>query len=629
VSGSGADIWDTSDHFHYAYRPLVGDGEIVAQITSLTNTTFWGKAGPMIRQSLSPSSPHAMIAMTGGAGVGFVYREIDGAASTLRSGSASVPPRWLRLVRQGDQLQGYESADGTFWTLVKQVTIPMPVTVYIGLAITSHDDSLLSTATFANLSIQDYSLSDAQPPTIPGNVSATTGDDTQVRVAWTASSDNVGVSRYRIYRNGSATPVGTVPGNLTSYVDRGLSAGAPYTYKVSAVDGAGNDSGQSSPPASATTLATHVSLQLTDVDIPAGLSPSGVPNYQENGGTISVSGSGSDIWYAADQFNYAYRSLTGDGEIIARVTSQTNTDGWAKAGPMIRQSLTASSAHAMIQMTGGNGVQFQYRVSDGAGMAASPGGSGSVPPRWLRLVRQGNQLQGYEAPDGNTWTPVGSVTIPSMPNTVFIGFAVTSHNSPVLGTATFDNVLITSTSPAPTPTPTAVATNTPLPAPTNTPVAPTATPTRTPTPTNTPVPPTATPTLTPTNTPVSPTATPTRTPTPTNTPVPPTATPTLTPTNTPVAPTVTPTRTPTPTNTPVQPTATPTQTPTNTPVPPTATPTQTPTNTPVLPTATPTQTPTPTITPVPPTATPTRTPTRTPVPTRTPKPNKKTPTPTP
>src|SRR4029079_10838493 len=304
------------------------------------------------------------------------------------------------------------------------------------------------------------------------------------------------------------------------------------SYTVSAVDGAGNDSGRSSPSASATTLATHVSLQLQDVDIPTGMLPAG--SYQENGGTIPVSGSGSDIWYNADQFNYAYRPLTGDGEIIARVTSQPNTDGWAKAGPMIRQSLDPSSAPAMLQMTGGNGVQFQYRVSDGAYMAAQSG-SGSVPPRWLRLVRQGNQFLSYEAPDGNPWTPVGQVSIP-MSNTVYIGFGITSHNASALGTATFDNVLIMSASPAPTPTPTTVATNTPVGLPTNTPLPPTATPTLAPT--NTPVPPTATPTGT--NTPVAPTATPTRT----NTPLPPTATPTGT--NTPVAPTATPTRTNTP-----------------------------------------------------------------------------------
>src|SRR5262245_17524743 len=173
---------------------------------------------------------------------------------------------------------------------------------------------------------------------------------------------------------------------------------------------------------------------------------------------------------------------------------------------MIRESInSASSRHAMIQMTKSNGVQLQYRVSDNAFMS-SQSGSSTVAPRWLRLVRQGNLLTGYEAADGNTWTQVGQITI-SMSNTVSFGFAVTSHNISVLSTATFDNVLITSTNPAPTPTPTQAPTNTPVPA--------------TPTPTRT-----LTPTATPTNTPLP------ATPTPTNTPAPPTPTPTTTPTQT-------------------------------------------------------------------------------------------------
>ena len=240
----------------------------------------------------------------------------------------------------------------------------MPVTVYVGLANSSHSNTLLATATFENVSIQDYSLNDNQAPTIPGGVSAVAGSDTQIRIAWTASTDNVGVARYQIYRDGSSTPVGTVPGNLTSYVDRNLTANTAYAYTVSAVDGAGNPSVQPSLPASATTLVAPVALSFQDIDIG---NPPIAGSYLPNGGSgISVSGSGSDIWYTADHFHYAYQSLTGDGEIIARITSQTNTDGWAKAGPMIRQSLSPSSPHAMIQMTGGNGVQFQYRVSDGA-----------------------------------------------------------------------------------------------------------------------------------------------------------------------------------------------------------------------------------------------------------------------
>jgi len=57
-----------------------------------------------------------------------------------------------------------------------------------------------------------------------------------------------------------------------------------------------------------------------------------------NAGTYTVNGGGADIWYTSDQFNYVYQSLTGDLTLTARVASQQNTDGWAKAGVMIRET---------------------------------------------------------------------------------------------------------------------------------------------------------------------------------------------------------------------------------------------------------------------------------------------------
>ena len=68
-------------------------------------------------------------------------------------------------------------------------------------------------------------------------------------------------------------------------------------------------------------------------------------------GQYSVSGSGSDIWDSADAFRFTYRSLTGDGEMAARVVSLDNTDAWAKAGVMIRETLAADSTFAMSIVT--------------------------------------------------------------------------------------------------------------------------------------------------------------------------------------------------------------------------------------------------------------------------------------
>jgi uncharacterized repeat protein (TIGR03806 family) len=93
---------------------------------------------------------------------------------------------------------------------------------------------------------------DTTPPTVPGTPTATAASSTRIDLAWAASTDAVGVSGYRIYRNGSTTPLATV--TATNYSDTGLAASTTYTYTVRAFDAAGNQS-SASGARSATTLA--------------------------------------------------------------------------------------------------------------------------------------------------------------------------------------------------------------------------------------------------------------------------------------------------------------------------------------------------------------------------------------
>ena len=79
-------------------------------------------------------------------------------------------------------------------------------------------------------------------------------------------------------------------------------------------------------------------------------------------GVFTVNGGGADIWGTSDQFNYVSQSLTGNGSIVARVTSQSDTDPWAKAGVMIKQSTTSGSPYALLGVTPGNGVALPVRL---------------------------------------------------------------------------------------------------------------------------------------------------------------------------------------------------------------------------------------------------------------------------
>src|SRR5271166_3718688 len=103
---------------------------------------------------------------------------------------------------------------------------------------------------FSNFSATDGTGGDTTPPSVPTNLSASAVSSSQINLTWTASTDNVGVTGYKIYRGG--VQVGTSATN--SYSDTGLTASTAYTYTVSAYDPAGNNSAQSAS-ASATTLA--------------------------------------------------------------------------------------------------------------------------------------------------------------------------------------------------------------------------------------------------------------------------------------------------------------------------------------------------------------------------------------
>jgi chitodextrinase len=91
-------------------------------------------------------------------------------------------------------------------------------------------------------------LGDTEAPTVPANVAGRAVSSSQVNLTWTASIDNVGVTGYRVFRNGS--PIATITG--LSFGDSGLTSSTTYSYSVAAFDAAGNNSA-SSPPIEATT----------------------------------------------------------------------------------------------------------------------------------------------------------------------------------------------------------------------------------------------------------------------------------------------------------------------------------------------------------------------------------------
>jgi endonuclease/exonuclease/phosphatase family metal-dependent hydrolase len=158
------------------------------------------------------------------------------------------------------------------------------------------------------------------------------------------------------------------------------------------------------------------------------------------GGSFTLTGAGADIWGSADAFRYAYTTLTGDGSVVARVSSVQNVDAWTKAGVMMRETLGAGSRHAAMFVSPGKGLAFQRRTATGGTSTHTSGGTGTAPA-FVRLTRTGNSFTAHRSADGVTWTLVGSETIP-MGSTIQVGVAVTSHAAGVLATAGFESVVV-------------------------------------------------------------------------------------------------------------------------------------------------------------------------------------------
>jgi hypothetical protein len=122
-----------------------------------------------------------------------------------------------------------------------------------------------------------------------------------------------------------------------------------------------------------------------------------------------------------------------------------NTDPWAKAGIMIRDTLDPDSAFAMVAITPGNGVWFGRRTG---GDTDSDAQAGITAPQWIKLDRSiGGLARASYSSDGINWTPLGSPVPVIMDTPMYIGLALTSHNSGVACEAVFSNVTSNGTGP--------------------------------------------------------------------------------------------------------------------------------------------------------------------------------------
>jgi hypothetical protein len=160
-------------------------------------------------------------------------------------------------------------------------------------------------------------------------------------------------------------------------------------------------------------------------------------------GTYTMTGSGADIWGNSDEFHFAFKTLEGAGSISAQVQSIENTWSWAKAGVMIRETLDADSAHAMMVVTPTQGVSFQRRNVTGD-ISVDDTTGGITAPYWVKIERDiSGNFTAYSSADGSTWDMQGLPDNIFMGSNVYIGLLVCSTNAPLTCQAVLSNVTVT------------------------------------------------------------------------------------------------------------------------------------------------------------------------------------------
>jgi fibronectin type 3 domain-containing protein len=267
--------------------------------------------------------------------------------------------------------------------------------------------------------------------------------NSQVQLKWNAYAGVTGYNVKRSYISGG--PYTTIAASIvnTNYTDTNVGPCQTYYYIVTMTAGGV----ESVPCPQVSVTVPYLATPFTSRDIG---SVGAAGSSSSCGGPFTISGSGADIWYATDAFQFVYVPMNGDGEIRARVVSVQNTSANAKGGVMIRETLTATSKLALmdVEASSAKGIEFIWRTTTGVDTGSSSYTDGIyetyTAPYWVRLTRTNNVFQAYLSPDGITWTELDNPLTIDMASTVYVGLVVCSHNAGVLCTAVFDNVYISS-----------------------------------------------------------------------------------------------------------------------------------------------------------------------------------------
>ncbi len=157
ISGSGANIWATSDQFHFAWRKESGDLDMTAEIQWVgAGKQPHRKAGWMVRQDLEADSPYADAVVHGDGLISLQYRRTRGGPTMEVKAPLKLPAR-IRLERTGNVFSLSVAPKGESFRPAGSLTVTLTDPVYAGLVVCSHDATTRETAIFTEVALKNES----------------------------------------------------------------------------------------------------------------------------------------------------------------------------------------------------------------------------------------------------------------------------------------------------------------------------------------------------------------------------------------------------------------------------------------------------------------------------------------
>jgi regulation of enolase protein 1 (concanavalin A-like superfamily) len=204
VASAGRGILGTADDFHFVFRAVTTDVDVIARVGGIKTTDTAAATGLMVRRSMHPAAANAAVLVTPAGSVSFERRLLANASAIVSAGGTATAPVWLKLQRRGNQIAVFRSSDAIQWTPVGEDTISFGDQIYVGVVLANHDPTTMASANVDSIDVHASNPNVSPTVSVSSPISGTTvAAGTSVVISAAAGDSDGSVAAVDFLVNGS------------------------------------------------------------------------------------------------------------------------------------------------------------------------------------------------------------------------------------------------------------------------------------------------------------------------------------------------------------------------------------------------------------------------------------------